>query len=83
MRNVKLLAKDRARKLMEETVRRVKKQFQREMLHMLVEFDTLRDQVIRKDKDLKVVGKYLFDQEAEIAEKNTRLISAALLDLER
>lgn len=83
MRNVKLMAKDRARKLMEDTVARIKKQFQREMLHMLVEFDTLRDQVIRKDKDLKVIAKNLYEQEDEITLKNTLIAAQQLLELER
>ena len=43
MRNVKLMAKDKARKLLEETVGRLKRQFQKEMLHMLVEFDHMRE----------------------------------------
>lgn len=53
------------------------------MLHMLVEFDNLREQVIRKDKDLKVIGKYLSDQETEIAIKNTRLVAAAIIEFDR
>jgi hypothetical protein len=56
MKNVKVMAKDRAKKLLTETVERMKRQFQREMLHMLVEFDHLRDQVVKKDKDVKVVA---------------------------
>lgn len=50
---------------------------------MLVEFNALRDQVIRQDKDLKVIGKNLYEQEDEIALKNTRLVAQQLLDIER
>jgi hypothetical protein len=50
---------------------------------MLVEFDHLREQVIRKDKDLKIIGRYMHEQEQEIAIKNTRLFSSALIELEK
>lgn len=43
MRNVKMQAKDKARQMLEETVNRVKKQFLREMLHMLIEFEQMRE----------------------------------------
>jgi hypothetical protein len=43
MKNVKVMAKDRAKKLMDITIEKMKRQFQREMMHMLVEFDTLRE----------------------------------------
>ena len=43
MKNVKVMAKDRAKKLMDITIDKIKRQFQREMMHILVEFDTLRE----------------------------------------
>ena len=39
MRNVKAMAKDKAHTLLNETVNRMKRYFQKEMLHILVEFD--------------------------------------------
>ncbi len=66
MKNVKVLAKDRAKKVMDVTIDKIKRQFQREMMHMLVEFDTLRDQVVKKDKDIKMVAQNLIDQEIDI-----------------
>jgi hypothetical protein len=56
MKNVKVMAKDRAKQLLDLTVDKIKRQFQREMIHMLVEFDNLRDQVVKKDKDIKMVA---------------------------
>ena len=53
MRNVKLMAKERARTLLEQTVNNIKIQFEREMLVALVEFDHIREQMIRKDKENK------------------------------
>ena len=61
MRNVKAMAKESARRMLEETVARIKKQFQRETLHILVEFDNLREQVMRKDKDLKLVARIVLE----------------------
>jgi hypothetical protein len=61
MKNVKVMAKDRAKKLMDITIEKMKRQFQREMMHMLVEFDTLREQVVKKDKDIKMVASNLID----------------------
>ncbi len=61
MKNVKVMAKDRAKKLMDITIEKMKRQFQREMMHMLVEFDTLREQVVKKDKDIKMVATNLID----------------------
>ena len=43
MRNVKAMAKESARRMLEETVARIKRQFQRETLHILVEFDNMRE----------------------------------------
>jgi len=43
---------------------------------MLLEFDHLREQLIRKDKEIKATAKNLIDQEVQISEKNIRLISA-------
>ncbi len=83
MKNVKVLAKDRAKKVMDVTIDKIKRQFQREMMHMLVEFDTLRDQVVKKDKDIKMVAQNLIDQEIDITQKNFRLFSSALLEIER
>jgi hypothetical protein len=50
---------------------------------MLVEFDNLRDSVVRKDRDIKTIAKYLIDQENEIAVKNTRLVTSQVLECER
>jgi|LauGreDrversion4_2_1035121.scaffolds.fasta_scaffold300111_1 predicted nucleotide-binding protein (sugar kinase/HSP70/actin superfamily) len=61
MRNVKMLARERARKLIEETLVRAKRQFRREMLNMLVEYDSMRDQVLKKDKDLVRVQALLIE----------------------
>lgn len=83
MKNVKVMAKDRAKKLMDITIEKMKRQFQREMMHMLVEFDTLREQVVKKDKDIKMVATNLIDQEIDIACKNFRLFSSALLEIDR
>ena len=83
MRNVKVLAKDKAKTLLDETVNRLKRYFQREMLHILVEFDTVRETVIKRDKELKLVARRLIDQEDEIVLKNTRLLSSALIEASR
>lgn len=83
MKNVKVMAKDRAKKLMDVTIDKMKRQFQREMMHILVEFDHLRDQVVKKDKDIKMVAQNLIDQEIDIAQKNFRLFSSALLEIDR
>ena len=80
MRNVKVLAKDKAKTLLDETVDRLKRYFQREMLHILVEFDQVRENVLKKDKEVKVVARRLIDQEDDILLKNTRLISSALVE---
>ena len=83
MRNVKVLAKDKAKTLLDETVNRLKRYFQREMLHILVEFDTVRETVIKRDKELKLVARRLIDQEDDIVLKNTRLLSSALIEASR
>ncbi len=80
MRNVKMLARERARKLIEETLVRAKRQFRREMLNMLVEYDSMRDQVLKKDKDLVRVQALLIEQEKDITLKNTRMVASAVLD---
>lgn len=61
MRNVKVMAKEKAKKLMEETLVKAKRQFRREMLHMLVEFDKMRELVLKKDKDLIRVQRCLIE----------------------
>jgi hypothetical protein len=61
MRNVKVMARDRAKKLIEEALVRAKRQFKSEMLNMLVEFDAMRDLVIKKDKDLVRVQALLIE----------------------
>ena len=83
MKNVKVMARERAKSLLDETVERMRRQFQREMMHVLVEFDHLREQVVKKDKDIKMVAQNLIDQEADIAQKNLRLFSSALLEIDR
>lgn len=83
MRNVKVLAKDKAKTLLDETVNRLKRYFQREMLHILVEFDTVRETVIKRDKELKLVARRLVNQEDDIVMKNTRLLSSALIEASR
>ena len=80
MRNVKLMAKDKARKILEETVSRIKKQFQRETLTILVEFDNMREQLIKKDKEVKAISKHLILQENDIMLKNTRLVAHQVID---
>ena len=80
MKNVKILAKDKAKSLLDETVNRMKRYFQREMLHVLVEFDQIRETVLKRDKELKLVAKRLIQQEDEIVLKNTRLVSSALIE---
>jgi ribosomal protein L17 len=80
MKNVKVLAKDKAKSLLDETVNRMKRYFQREMLHVLVEFDQIRETVLKRDKELKLVAKRLIQQEDEIVLKNTRLVSSALIE---
>ena len=76
MRNVKMMAKDRAKKMVDETLANVKKKFEKEMLHMMLEFDQLREVVVKKDREVKSIAANLILQEALIAEKNTRMIAA-------
>lgn len=49
MRNIKLLAKDKAKEMLEQTVRRINKQFQQEVLSMLEEFQSLKEQIYKRD----------------------------------
>ena len=80
MRNVKMMAKDRAKKMVDETLANVKKKFEKEMLHMMLEFDQLREVVVKKDREVKSIAANLILQEALIAEKNTRMIAAQILE---
>ena len=56
MRNVKMMAKDRAKKMVDETLANVKKKFEKEMLHMMLEFDQLREVVVKKDREVKSIA---------------------------
>lgn len=76
MRNVKQMAKDRAQKMIDETLVIIKKRFEKEMLHMMLEYDELREIVVKKDREVKSIAANLILQEAQIAEKNTRMIAA-------
>jgi hypothetical protein len=67
MKNVKVMAKEKAKKLMDATIDKIKRHFQREIMHLLVEFDSLRELVVKKDKDIKMVANNLIDQEIDIA----------------
>lgn len=50
---------------------------------MLIEFEQMREQVVRKEKDLRSIGRNFTDQEIEISLKNTRLIAGHLIELDR
>ena len=76
MRNIKLLAKEKARQLLESTVVRINEQFQSEILQMLVDYSDLKETLAKKDKKIKELRRQVIDQEDDIVLKNTRLISA-------
>lgn len=80
MRNVKIMARDRAKKLIEEALVRAKRQFKGEMLNMLVEFDAMRDLVVKKDNDLVKVQALLIEQEKEVTLRNTRTVADVVLE---
>ena len=76
MRNIKLLAKEKARQLLESTVVRINEQFQSEILQMLVDYSDLKETLAKKDKKIKELRRQVIDQEDDIVLKNTRLVSA-------
>lgn len=50
---------------------------------MLAEFDSMRESVVKKERDMKQVVRNLIDQEHEIALKNTRMLAQAILDSDK
>ena len=71
MRNIKLLAKEKARQLLESTVVRINEQFQSEILQMLVDYSDLKETLAKKDKKIKELRRQVIDQEDDIVLKNT------------
>jgi len=59
---------------------RAKRQFKGEMLNMLVEFDAMRDLVVKKDNDLVKVQALLIEQEKEVTVRNTRTVADVVLE---
>ena len=61
MRNIKLLAKEKARQLLESTVVRINEQFQSEILQMLVDYSDLKETLAKKDKKIKELRRQVID----------------------
>ena len=53
------------------------------MIHILLEFDQVRENVLRKDKEVKLIARRMIEQEDDILLKNTRLLSSALIEVSK
>ncbi len=67
MRNTKQYAREEAKTMMEDVLDRLRRIFQKEMLHLLVEYEGVRDLSVKRDKEVSKVGVRMVDQEREIA----------------
>ncbi len=67
MRNTKQYAREEAKTMMEDALDRLRRIFQKEMLHLLVEYEGVRDLSVKRDKEVSKVGVRMVDQEREIA----------------
>ena len=65
------------------TVERINKQYQEEVGELLAEYERVRQGLGQKDKEIKRLERVVREQEQEIAQKNTRLVSGCLLELNR
>lgn len=70
MRNIKMLAKDKARLMLEKTVARINSQFQQEILSILVDYQVLKEHLGKQERENKELKKRLIEVEYEIAQRN-------------
>ncbi len=63
MRNIKMLAKDKAKTLLEKTVMRINEEFQREILGLLVDHSTIKDMLSKYEREAKLYIKKITEQE--------------------
>eukprot|EP00347_Sterkiella_histriomuscorum_P011268 403373102 len=80
MRNIKMLAKDKARLMLEKTVKRINEQFQQEILSILTDHSIVKEQLGKQERENKELKKRLIQVEFEIAQRNQRLLSSALVE---
>ncbi|CDW84153.1 UNKNOWN [Stylonychia lemnae] len=80
MRNIKMLAKEKARDMLEKTVRRINEQFQHEIVALLLDYSNIREQLTKNERDTRVMRKRITEQEVDITQRNQRMLASGLLE---